>query len=396
MKKLFSILLVLAVMIGLCACNVTVNVKDNGSGNYEINISSANSDTSAEETSSSNTVTDVSSEETTVSSEATSSEEKTESKTTSSKVSSSKPASSKPASSKPASSKPTSSKTSSSKPTVTNAVHKAVAESEYYQLSCMNATEKELYKRLNTSALNFENTTNAADLNLTVSEATSVMKRFVADHPQYFWISNKVSVTYMVGSDKAEECILKYSDGTVTDNLSDKTADRNVIKTKKAKVEAKAKEIISKIDSKASDYEKELQIHDYLANNLKYDKAAEKQPMVNDTLKSSFDIYGALIEKKAICEGYTKSFQYLCYLVGINANQVVGKGHMWNVVKIGGEWYQVDLTWDDPIVNGGTIDIVTHDYFNLTTSAMTKDHKIDTSNPIKVPSCTATKYKYKK
>ena len=247
-----------------------------------------------------------------------------------------------------------------------------------------------------TSALNFENTTNAADLNLTVSEATSVMKRFVADHPQYFWISNKVSVTYMVGSDKAEECILKYSDGTVTDNLSDKTADRNVIKTKKAKVEAKAKEIISKIDSKASDYEKELQIHDYLANNLKYDKAAEKQPMVNDTLKSSFDIYGALIEKKAICEGYTKSFQYLCYLVGINANQVVGKGHMWNVVKIGGEWYQVDLTWDDPIVNGGTIDIVTHDYFNLTTSAMTKDHKIDTSNPIKVPSCTATKYKYKK
>ena len=391
MKRLFAFLLVLSVILGLCGCTVTVDIKDNGSGNYEISISSTNSDTSAEETSASNTVTDVSSEETTVSSEATSSEEKTESKTTSSKVSSSKPASS-----KPASSKPTSSKTSSSKPTVTNAVHKAVAESEYYQLSCMNATEKELYKRLNTSALNFENTTNAADLNLTVSEATSVMKRFVADHPQYFWISNKVSVTYMVGSDKAEECILKYSDGTVTDNLSDKKADRNVIKTKKAKVEAKAKEIISKIDSKASDYEKELQIHDYLANNLKYDKAAEKQPMVNDTLKSSFDIYGALIEKKAICEGYTKSFQYLCYLVGINANQVVGKGHMWNVVKIGGEWYQVDLTWDDPIVNGGTIDIVTHDYFNLTTSAMTKDHKIDTSNPIKVPSCTATKYKYKK
>lgn len=371
MKRLFAFLLVLSVILGLCGCTVTVDIKDNGSGNYEISISSTNSDTSAEETSASNTVTDVSSEETTVSSEATSSEEKTESKTTSSK-------------------------TSSSKPTVTNAVHKAVAESEYYQLSCMNATEKELYKRLNTSALNFENTTNAADLNLTVSEATSVMKRFVADHPQYFWISNKVSVTYMVGSDKAEECILKYSDGTVTDNLSDKKADRNVIKTKKAKVEAKAKEIISKIDSKASDYEKELQIHDYLANNLKYDKAAEKQPMVNDTLKSSFDIYGALIEKKAICEGYTKSFQYLCYLVGINANQVVGKGHMWNVVKIGGEWYQVDLTWDDPIVNGGTIDIVTHDYFNLTTSAMTKDHKIDTSNPIKVPSCTATKYKYKK
>ena len=92
-----------------------------------------------------------------------------------------------------------------------------------------------------------------------------------------------------------------------------------------------------------------MAIHDYLAGSMKYDKDAEKAPSKNGTLKSALDVYGALIEGKAICEGYTKAFQYLCYLVGINSNQVVGKKHMWNVVKIGGEWYQVDLTWDDTI-----------------------------------------------
>lgn len=392
MKKILALLLSLSVVFGLCACSATAKGGSNGSVNTGSVVSSIVSETSSEQTSES-TTTEVSSQEDTVSTIVPEVTDKDESKVSSSKPSSSKPSSSKPTSSK---TQTTSSQQTATKPQVNNAVHKAVAETSYYQFSCMDATEKKLYSRLNDSAQKFENYTDVSDLGLTVAEATSVMKRFVADHPQYFWISNQISVTYYVGSDVAEECIMKYSDGTVTDDLKDKKADRNVIKSKKAKVEAAAKEIVSHIDSKASDYEKELQIHDYLADNLKYDKDAEKTPTKDGTLKSAFDIYGALIDHKAICEGYTKSFQYLCYLVGINANQVVGKSHMWNVVKIGGDWYQVDLTRDDPIVNGGTIDIVTHDYFNLTTTAMSKDHKVDSGSYIKVPSCTATKYKYKK
>lgn len=378
MKKIFALLLALSLVFGLCACSATAEVSSNGSSV----VSSIASETSSEQASES-TTTEVSSQEDTVSTIVPEVTDKDESK-----VSSSKPISSK--------TQTTSSQQTAAKPQVNNAVHKALPQTSYYQLSCMNETEKKVYARLDASAQKFENSTDISDLGLTVDEATSVMKCFMADHPQYFWISNQISVTYYVGSNMAEACIMKYSDGTVTDNLKDKTADRNVIKSKKAKVEAVAKEIVSHIDSKASDYEKELQIHDYLADNLKYDKDAENNPTTDGTLKSAFDIYGALIDHKAICEGYAKSFQYLCYLVGINANQVVGKSHMWNVVKIGGDWYQVDLTWDDPIVNDGTIDIVNHDYFNLTTAEMSKDHTIDSGSYIKVPSCTATKYKYKK
>ncbi len=382
MKKIFALLLALSVVFGLCACSATAEGGSNGSVNKGSEVSSMASETSSEQTSESIT-TEVSSQEDTVSTIVPEVTDKDESK-----VASSKPISSK--------TQITSSQQTAAKPQVNNAVHKALPETSYYQLSCMNATEKKVYSRLNDSAQKFANSTDISDLRLTVDEATSVMKRFMADHPQYFWISNQISVTYYVGSNMAEACIMKYSDGTVTDNLDDKKADRNVIRSKKAKVEAVAREIVSHIDSNASDYEKELQIHDYLADNLKYDKDAEKNPTKDGTLKSAFDIYGALIDHKAICEGYAKSFQYLCYLVGINANQVIGKSHMWNVVKIGGDWYQVDLTWDDPVVNGGTIDMVTHDYFNLTTAEMSKDHTIDSGSYIKVPSCTATKYKYQK
>lgn len=390
MKKIFALVIALSIMLGLCACAVPVDDKGKNSTSNVDYSSSFILDTSSIQ-SSNDTANESNSEQTDVSSQ-----ESVSSDNASSKASQSKPSSSNSTSSK---TQVSSSQQSSTQPAVTNAVHKALAESEYYQFSCMNTNEKKLYARLNDSAQKFENYTNAADLNMTVAEATSVMKRFVADHPQYFWISDQISVTYYLGSDKAEECIFKYSDGTITDDLDSKEANRNTIKSKKAKVEAKAKEIISKIDPKASDYEKELQIHDVLANLLKYDKDAEKTPSNNGTLKSALDVYGALVENKAICEGYTKSFQYLCYLVGINANQVVSKNHMWNVVKIGGEWYQVDLTWDDPIAkkaDGTIVEMVVYDYFNLTTKEMNKDHTPAADSYIKVPNCTATKYKYKK
>ena len=111
-------------------------------------------------------------------------------------------------------------------------------------------------------------------------------------------------------------------------------------------------------------------------------------------LKSAFDIYGAFINKKGVCEAYSKAFQTLCYAVGINANQAVGVGHMWNTVKLDGDWYYVDVTWDDPIVNGGTIDIISYDYFNKTTAQMHVAHSLDPNSYLKVPVCKGTKYAY--
>ena len=44
-------------------------------------------------------------------------------------------------------------------------------------------------------------------------------------------------------------------------------------------------------------------------------------------------------------------------MLGIENYTISGKAgndqHIWNVVKINGDWYQVDVTWDDPLIEGG-------------------------------------------
>ena len=75
------------------------------------------------------------------------------------------------------------------------------------------------------------------------------------------------------------------------------------------------------------------------------------------------NIYGTLINKKALCEGYSLAFKYLLDKLEIPNVVVYGKGlkddgtteeHSWNYVQMeNGNWYAVDCTWDDPIVIGG-------------------------------------------
>ena len=57
------------------------------------------------------------------------------------------------------------------------------------------------------------------------------------------------------------------------------------------------------------------------------------------------DLYGALIEKECVCEGYAEAFKYLCDEAGLHCINVQREGeHMWNYVQLDGQWYSVDTT----------------------------------------------------
>ena len=89
-------------------------------------------------------------------------------------------------------------------------------------------------------------------------------------------------------------------------------------------------------------------LHDYVINSTRYDKSHQE---------ASFSANGVFYNKKAVCEGYSEAMAILCYMNGIDCWIVQGYGvhddgsmelHAWNKVKIGGQWYNVDATWDDP------------------------------------------------
>lgn len=112
-----------------------------------------------------------------------------------------------------------------------------------------------------------------------------------------------------------------------------------------AGMEAVSDKINAKFKKNTSDYAKIKYIHDYLVQNTIYTDAGD----------FCHYGYGALCEGGAVCDGYAGAFAYLCGKAGIQNVSVMGEAggeyHTWNKVLCGGKWYNVDVTWDDPVMN---------------------------------------------
>jgi len=119
-----------------------------------------------------------------------------------------------------------------------------------------------------------------------------------------------------------------------------------------------------------SEYMLVKSIHDYLIDHARYEEKSNLQLV--------YYAYGPLIKGIGVCEGYTEAARLLFNAVGIESVFVSGTvvaniPHAWNLVKLGGNWYQLDITWDDPVSSDGKNN-KTYDYFNITDSEMAVDH----------------------
>lgn len=168
----------------------------------------------------------------------------------------------------------------------------------------------------------------------------------------------------------------------------------NLIEKENA-VQKKVSEIIGNlITSDMKDYEKELVLHDYVVNNTKYDERAYTGNMPKD----SYTAYGALINGVGVCQGYADAMDRLLRAVGIECSMVIGDanngtewiGHAWNIVKIQGQYYQLDSTWDDPVTRDG-LNRLSHSYFNITDDQIGKNHRWNKDDYEK---CTSTEYSF--
>lgn len=123
-------------------------------------------------------------------------------------------------------------------------------------------------------------------------------------------------------------------------------------------LDLEAGRIIAGFGQGAGDYDKLLAIHDAVVLSCDFSKDGEYASTA----------YGALVDGSAMCEGYAFAFSYLCTAAGIE-NYVVsgtnaeGEAHLWNKVVCDGEWFNVDCTWDDPILKNKNEKYLRHDYF---------------------------------
>ena len=127
------------------------------------------------------------------------------------------------------------------------------------------------------------------------------------------------------------------------------------------------------INENMSEYEKELAIHDWIIDWVSYDEEANSNSPNAAPDPNNNNPYGAIFKRKAICSGYTSTFQLFMDLLGIECITIegiysaTGQEHAWNMVRIDGEWYCVDVTWNDPIGGSGYSRYI---YFNVTSKFM--------------------------
>ncbi len=102
-----------------------------------------------------------------------------------------------------------------------------------------------------------------------------------------------------------------------------------------------AKKVVSEVtDDSMTDIQKVKALHDWVCANTVYGNDAEQY--LGDHVDSAVFMDGV-----AVCEGYAKTYNLLLHEAGIKTCCVHNGDHAWNVVKINGEWFHIDTTWDD-------------------------------------------------
>ncbi len=103
--------------------------------------------------------------------------------------------------------------------------------------------------------------------------------------------------------------------------------------------------------SDQTDYEKIKGIYDYICKTVVYDNANAG----DTTYTLKFTCYAALMEQRAVCQGYATLFYRLATTLGLDARVIYGTGggvsHAWNIVRVGDSWFHLDATWDAGLLN---------------------------------------------
>ena len=172
---------------------------------------------------------------------------------------------------------------------------------------------------------------------------------------------------------------VEISNGSNTSYLKENFQNQDVLTGKLNLLEAMKQEINRQLEG-YTDYEKIKEVHNWLIENIEYD--------INLESDEPYSISGALTEGKAVCEGYARSFKYImdelkipCVLVsgtGTNSNGET-ESHAWNYIQLDGNWYAIDVTWDDPIIvgNGYVTEETYYKYFLKGKNTFLKTHQPD-------------------
>lgn len=206
---------------------------------------------------------------------------------------------------------------------------------------------------------------------ITVDQLYTVFHCYINDYPEHFWVDHNYSYTY--SGNTAKTITLKYTMSATEKASAEKEFNRAV------------DNLLEGLHGDMDQFDLERILHDRLVLSITY----------KENNGHAHDAYGAIVEHTAVCEGYARAFQLLCRKVGIRALIAEGNskdpntgdtiGHAWNVVQINGNFYHIDVTWDDagePNDEHG----IHYAWFNINFKQLSEDHILEDSG-YDIPDC---------
>ena len=181
------------------------------------------------------------------------------------------------------------------------------------------------------------------------------------DHPEIFWA---VGFKYR-----------HYKDSPNLILIPEYIFDKNKIREHKKALHARVEKLVRPA-AKFSEWETEKYVHDFICENIRYDKL--KKPY-------SHEIIGPLGHGVGVCEGIAKSVKILCDALGVwcviaicgnNPEKGIKYRHTWNIVRINGQYYHLDATFDNTLGRNEDDSVsIRYDYFNLDDKNIFRDHE---------------------
>ncbi|MBQ2816143.1 MAG: hypothetical protein IJE65_05715 [Clostridia bacterium] len=193
---------------------------------------------------------------------------------------------------------------------------------------------------------------------LTDKELMEIYFLFKNDFPQFYWLSN----------------IAIAGGGAIYVAVFDEFATGGARAEYSAQYQAAADQIIWQASRFKTKFEKAEFVHDIICKKMSY---ASDSSSATGWVDNGFthSIIGALVKGSGVCDGYSKAFQYIMNRLGINCLLITGDAngsHAWNLVEMdNGEYYFLDLTWDD--IDIGNINLY-YDYFLIDSDEFLSTH----------------------
>lgn len=209
---------------------------------------------------------------------------------------------------------------------------------------------------------------------LTEEDMKKIWPDVAQDNPDLFYV---LDYTYYTSPDNGivQKCQFTYNP----------QYDQSSVAEYRAAIDKAFAEVI---ETNMTDEQKATALHDYLVQHMVYDQNAN-----NNLGIEKRNAYEALVNGIGVCQGYTLAYAALLNKAGIEVDYCKSRSmnHIWNYVKLNGNWYHADLTYDDASAASqtGETGYVKHDYFLLSDVAMQNASYDWDANDI---TCTDTSY----